>query len=118
MSDLSPYLWLVPALPLAASVLTAFLGPRLLRNQSHWPCVLAVIGSFVVSLVVLSAVVRAKSEHTSGEANKATESGEAAHAHAEEPIEVIIVLPARPAAHAHAASPQEVVAYYPWIQVE
>ncbi len=99
MSDLSPYLWLVPALPLAASVLTAFLGPRLLRNQSHWPCVLAFIGSFVVSLMVLSAVVRARPAEHSGEANKAAEAGEAA-------------------AHPHAASPQEVVAYYPWIQVE
>ncbi len=83
MSDLSPYLWLVPALPLAASVLTAFLGPRLLRNQSHWPCVLAFIGSFVVSLMVLSAVVRARPAEHSGEANKAAEAGEAAaHPHA------------------------------------
>jgi NADH-quinone oxidoreductase subunit L len=99
MSDLSPYLWLVPTLPLAASALTAFLGPRLLRNQSHWPCVLAVIGSFVVSLMVLSAVVRAKSAEHGGEPTRAAEAGEAA-------------------AHPHAASPQEVVAYYPWIQVE
>jgi NADH-quinone oxidoreductase subunit L len=99
MSDLRPYLWLVPALPLAASALTAFLGPRLLRRQSHWPCILAVVGSFVVSVVVLSAVVRAKSAEHGGEPNKAAEAGAAA-------------------AHPHAASPQEVVAYYPWIQVE
>jgi NADH-quinone oxidoreductase subunit L len=99
MSDLSPYLWLVPTLPLAACVLTAFFGPRLLRNQSHWPCVLAVVGSFVVSLMVLSAVVRAKSAEHAGEPNKAAEASEAA-------------------AHPHAASPQEIVAYYPWIQVE
>ena len=31
MSDLLAYLWLIPVLPLAASVLTAFLGPRFLR---------------------------------------------------------------------------------------
>jgi NADH-quinone oxidoreductase subunit L len=84
---------------LAACVLTAFLGPRLLRRQSHWPCILAIIGSFVVSVMVLSAVVRAKSAEHVGEPNKAAEAGEAA-------------------AHPHAASPQEVVAYYPWIQVE
>jgi NADH-quinone oxidoreductase subunit L len=97
MSDLRPYLWLVPTLPLAACVITAFFGPRLLRRQSHWPCILAVVGSFVVSVLVLSAVVRAKSAEPSGEPTKAAEAA---------------------AAHPHAASPQEVVAYYPWIQVE
>src|SRR4051812_37710467 len=59
MSDLHPYLWLIPALPLAASVVTAFLGPRLLRQYSHWPCILAGAGSFVVALLVFVAVYRA-----------------------------------------------------------
>ncbi len=44
MSDLSSYLWLIPALPLLASVLTGFFGPRLLRGASHWPVILAVCG--------------------------------------------------------------------------
>ena len=44
MFDPFPVLWLIPALPLAASALTAFLGPRLLRQQSHWPCIVAAIG--------------------------------------------------------------------------
>jgi NADH-quinone oxidoreductase subunit L len=57
MSDAADYLWLIPALPLAASVLTAFLGPRVLRQQSHWPCVLAVAASCVVALYVLAAVI-------------------------------------------------------------
>jgi NADH-quinone oxidoreductase subunit L len=60
MSDVGPYLWLVPALPLAACAVTALLGPRLLRQHSHWPCVLAVLTSCVLSLAVFSAVYSAK----------------------------------------------------------
>jgi NADH-quinone oxidoreductase subunit L len=59
MSDPSAYLWLIPVLPLIASVLTAFLGPRLLRQQSHWPCILAAIASCVLSFFVLAAVGQA-----------------------------------------------------------
>jgi NADH-quinone oxidoreductase subunit L len=58
MFDPFSYLWLIPVLPLAASVLTAFLGPRLLRQQSHWPCILATICSCVLSLWVLTAVAQ------------------------------------------------------------
>ena len=56
MFDVSPLLWLIPALPLAAAVVTAFLGPKFLRAQSHWPCVLASGGACVLSLVVFWAV--------------------------------------------------------------
>jgi NADH-quinone oxidoreductase subunit L len=59
MSDVRPYLWLIPALPLAAAVLTAFLGPTLLRKHSHWPCILAVLASCVLSVLVLAAVAQA-----------------------------------------------------------
>jgi NADH-quinone oxidoreductase subunit L len=60
MSDaLRPYLGLIPALPLAAAFLTGLLGPRLLRRQSHWPCVLALAASFVLSLIVFGTVYRA-----------------------------------------------------------
>jgi NADH-quinone oxidoreductase subunit L len=62
MSDLTSYFWLVPALPLAAAVLTAFLGPRLLRRFSHWPCVLAVAGSCILSVLVLISVAQAPGE--------------------------------------------------------
>ena len=58
MSDMTAYLWLIPALPLAAAVAIAFLGPRVLRGFSHWPCVLAVAGSCVLSVMVLAAVAR------------------------------------------------------------
>jgi NADH-quinone oxidoreductase subunit L len=47
---------LIPALPLAAAVLVAALGPRLLRGYSHWPVILALVGSFVMSLVLLREV--------------------------------------------------------------
>ena len=65
MSDVRPYLWLIPALPLAACAVTAFLGPRLLRRHSHWPCILATLASCVLSVLVLLAVNRAagESEH-------------------------------------------------------
>lgn len=58
MSDLGGYLWLIPALPLVASIVTAFLGPRLLRDQSHLPCIIASIGSFVLSVPLLLAANR------------------------------------------------------------
>src|SRR5687767_3968797 len=56
--DPRSYLWLIPALPLAASALTAALGPRWLRQQSHWPCVLGAVGACVLSFMTLIAVAR------------------------------------------------------------
>ncbi len=53
MFDPTPYLWLIPVLPLAAAALIACLGPRVLREQSHLPCLLAVAGSCVLSVFVL-----------------------------------------------------------------
>ncbi len=51
-----PDLWLIPALPLAAAAITAFLGPRYLRQQSHWPCIIAIALSCVLSLFVWNGV--------------------------------------------------------------
>src|SRR5262245_18733915 len=45
-------LMLIPGLPLAAAVLVAVLGPRLLRGYSHWPVVLALVGSFMCSVAL------------------------------------------------------------------
>lgn len=53
MFDPTPYLWLIPTLPLAAAALVAFLGPKFLREQSHLPVLLAVAGSCVLSVFVL-----------------------------------------------------------------
>jgi NADH-quinone oxidoreductase subunit L len=50
MSDIYAYLWLVPALPLLASVVTTLLGLKVLREQSHWPCVLAGAASCVLAI--------------------------------------------------------------------
>ena len=58
MFDIGSYLWLIPGLPLAASALTAAFGPRLLRRYSHWPCIIAVIASCVLSVLVLITVAR------------------------------------------------------------
>src|SRR5690348_6832264 len=56
MSDVRPFLWLIPALPLAAAAVTAFFGPRLLRRHSHWPCILAAAGACVVAVMTFLAV--------------------------------------------------------------
>jgi NADH-quinone oxidoreductase subunit L len=56
MSDPSTYLWLIPVLPLIASAVTMFLGPRLLGKHSHWPCLLGLIGACVLSFFVFAAV--------------------------------------------------------------
>lgn len=53
MSSVIAYVWLIPLLPLGAAVLTAFLGPRFLRNLSHWPCIIAVAFSCVLSVFAL-----------------------------------------------------------------
>ncbi len=44
---------LVPALPLAAAILVAVLGPRVLKSQSHWPVFLALVASFGCSVALL-----------------------------------------------------------------
>jgi NADH-quinone oxidoreductase subunit L len=53
MFDPGGYLWLIPALPLAASMITGLLGPRLLRERSHLPCIAAALASFILSCMVL-----------------------------------------------------------------
>jgi proton-translocating NADH-quinone oxidoreductase chain L len=59
-----PMLWLIPGLPLIGAVLAGFLGPKFLRTKSHWPVVLAVAGSFVVTCVYALAPL-VGSEHVS-----------------------------------------------------
>jgi NADH-quinone oxidoreductase subunit L len=57
-NDPSSYLWLIPALPLAASAITAFFGPGLLRDKSHWPCILGAGLSCLLSFGVLVGVMQ------------------------------------------------------------
>ncbi|MEX0586465.1 MAG: NADH-quinone oxidoreductase subunit L [Pirellulales bacterium] len=44
---------LIPALPLAASLVTAALGRRVLGARAHWPALLCVAASFVCSLALV-----------------------------------------------------------------
>src|SRR5215470_170508 len=57
---------LIPALPLAAAVLVAVLGARVLRGFSHWPVILALAGSFICSLVLLREVNQARQTEGDG----------------------------------------------------
>lgn len=50
---LLPLLWLIPIAPLLSAIVTALLGPKLLRYRSHLPCWSALAVSFVCSLGVL-----------------------------------------------------------------
>ncbi len=54
-------LWLIPLAPLAAAVVTAAAGPKLLRQRSHLPCwfglAVAVVCSFVLLLSIVPAAV-------------------------------------------------------------
>ncbi len=94
MSDVRPYLWLIPALPLAAAAITGVFGPRLLRRYSHWPCILAGVGAFIVAVMTFLAVhhdiwIFASSQHDTVSAQEAS---------------------ANP-------YPQQIQAYYEWIRV-
>lgn len=50
------YLWMIPAFPLLVAALTALLGPKLLRGQSHWLCILGAVASCVLSFSLLMTV--------------------------------------------------------------
>jgi NADH-quinone oxidoreductase subunit L len=54
--SLAILLILIPALPLAASIVTAVFGRGALKHNSHMPVVLALVGSFFASLMLLSQV--------------------------------------------------------------
>jgi NADH-quinone oxidoreductase subunit L len=47
------WLMLIPGLPLAAAVICGIFGPKVLKNHSHWPVILAFAGSFICSLLLL-----------------------------------------------------------------
>ena len=53
MFGIKTLLILIPALPLAATLLTAVLGKRVLRERSHLPAVTALMMSFIASVVLL-----------------------------------------------------------------
>lgn len=53
MLDAKTLLVLIPALPLAAALLTAALGKRVLRQWSHWPTIAALLLSFLASVALV-----------------------------------------------------------------
>ena len=50
-------MWLIPGAPLASAAITAFFGPKVLKEKSHLPCCLALAVAFVCSLVLLTNIV-------------------------------------------------------------
>jgi proton-translocating NADH-quinone oxidoreductase chain L len=76
MSDVRSFLWLIPALPLAAAVVTALFGPRVLRRHSHWPCILATAGACVVAFMTFFAVHEGISKFVSAHHASAAEKEE------------------------------------------
>ncbi|MGO8688359.1 MAG: NADH-quinone oxidoreductase subunit L [Thermoguttaceae bacterium] len=58
MFDIRTLLILIPALPLAATLLTAALGKHVLRTRSHLPVVLAIAASCAASVLLVFAVQR------------------------------------------------------------
>lgn len=53
MLEIETLIKLIPAFPLAAAIITAILGPRVLRSQSHIPTIVAIVCSFFCSVVLL-----------------------------------------------------------------
>jgi len=76
-------LWLIPAAPLLAAIVTALLGPKLLRYKSHLPCWSALAVSFVCSLILLLKIL------PSVESGAAPVDGEVAIAHSASGPQVI-----------------------------
>src|SRR5947209_7938110 len=52
-----PLLWLIPGLPLLGAAIAAFLGPKFLRERSHWPVVLGAAGACAIALWTLARLV-------------------------------------------------------------
>jgi NADH-quinone oxidoreductase subunit L len=50
-------MWLIPGAPLAAAIVTALVGPKLLRERSHWPCWVALAVATICSFVLLVSIV-------------------------------------------------------------
>src|SRR5262245_27639520 len=50
-------IWLIPAAPLVAAMVTALCGPKLLRGNSQWPCWIALAISALCSFALLFSIV-------------------------------------------------------------
>ena len=56
LSDVQQLIVLIPMLPLAATLVTAMLGKRWLKERSHWPVLFAFAAAFLVALRLLFVV--------------------------------------------------------------
>jgi NADH-quinone oxidoreductase subunit L len=56
-STIQTVMWLMPAAPLAAAAVIALLGPRFLRERSHWPCWIALATSAACALTLWWSIV-------------------------------------------------------------
>jgi NADH-quinone oxidoreductase subunit L len=67
MNDpISTCLIFIPALTLAAALLVAIFGARVLKQHSHWPVVLALLGSFFFSIVLWREVLAGQKANPAG----------------------------------------------------
>src|SRR5262245_21058810 len=63
LADPTSFMWLIPALPLAGSVVIMLFGKSTLRELSHWPCILGAVGACVLSVIALLAVANGFDDH-------------------------------------------------------
>jgi NADH-quinone oxidoreductase subunit L len=63
--------WLIPLAPLAAALMTALLGPGLLRERSHLPCWFALAAAFACSLTLTFSLLPAELANGHGVLNAA-----------------------------------------------
>jgi len=54
------YYLLIPFLPLLAFIINILLGKEVLRDKAHWPSILAVVGSWLVTMSILPDIVAGK----------------------------------------------------------
>lgn len=51
---------LIPFLPLTAFIINILIGKDVLRDKAHWPSCLAIIGSFIISVITLIDVINGR----------------------------------------------------------
>jgi NADH-quinone oxidoreductase subunit L len=54
------YYLLIPFLPLTAFLINILLGKEVLRDKAHWPSILAVLGSWLVTMTILPDIIAGK----------------------------------------------------------
>ena len=55
-SSIERLIVMIPALPLAAALVTPIVGKKWLKERSHWPVLVCIVAAFLCSLRLLSLV--------------------------------------------------------------